>query len=114
MNELFIVTQGISILNLSKVQSIGLLGGVLENEDTAEAMEVIEIAAVMEFGDEDEPIPLGYYITEEKALSVMEELIAWLSEKNEYKRVFRMPDIDIPEEDSENSGTKLDYSMPDE
>ena len=120
MSELFIVTQDLSILNVSKIQSINLLSAVMENDVTGEMIEVIEIAAVMEFGDDDTPTPLGYYVSEENAFLTMEKLIAWLSEKNEYNRVFRMPDIDIHEEDSEpseeneNNNTELDYSLPKE
>lgn len=112
--ELFIATQDMSILNMNKIQSIDLLSGVMENDDTHEKVDVIEIAATMEFGDEDEPIPLGFYLTEEQAISTMEQIIEWLSEKNEYKRVFSMPPIQKNDEVELNPELELDYSVDSE
>lgn len=114
MSELFILAQDTSILNLEKIQRINVLGGTVVDADTGEEIEAIEIAATMD-DNENTEIPLGIYLTEEQASNVMEELVVWLSEKNEYRRVFKMPLFEDKEsttnDETDNDIIGLDYSL---
>ncbi len=109
--ELFILTQESTIINVEKIQCINVLGGIVENEKHEE-FDAIEIAAIMD-DNENTEIPLGIYITEEQASVAMNELTAWLGEKNEYNRVFKMPSLedDTKSTESADEGLELDYGL---
>ena len=113
MSELYILTQDMAILNLSKFKTINVLGGVIEDEDTNAEVDALEFVAVLDDSESTE-IVLGIYLSEEQAVSVLEELTAWLGEKNDYKRLFRMPQIyeldGEPAENEKERELELDYS----
>lgn len=101
MNELFILTQDMTIVGLEHIMTIGLLGGTVTNDKTGKTDDAIAVTAALdqEYTEGETDIDLGYYLSDEKANEVMEELVSWLNEKNEYRRVFRMPPSDIEERD---------------
>ena len=92
MNELFICTQDMTIIGLQHILTIELLGGTITNNkgDSSDAI-AVTAALDQEYTEGETDIDLGYYFSEEKAVEVMGELVAWLNEKNDYRRVFRMP-----------------------
>lgn len=99
MNELFILTQDMTIIGMEHIMTIELLGGTVTNDKTGKTDDAIAVTAALdqEYTEGETDIDLGYYFSEEKAVGVMDELVSWLNEKNEYRRVFRMPPSDIEE-----------------
>lgn len=96
MNDVYIYSQDYVLVGLSHVIDIHLDNGTITNEDTKESKQAFAITAITDQIIENEPyeITLGFYFTEQQVLSVMENIVAWLNEKNDYHRVFRMPPIE--------------------
>lgn len=113
MNELFIVDQNKStILNLNKLRDIQIYAGTVEAEDTKNKFEAYEISASMDYNSDAEAssVSLGFYLSEEQTERVFDELIGWLSEKNDYRRVFLMPPVQEEVETVSDTELELDYS----
>ena len=123
MNELYILTQNFTIVSLNGLREINLYGGVVEVEKNDgkkanEEIDMIEVSAQFDSTGADSEndngsVSLGLYFTEEEAASVMSSLADWLNEKNDYGRVFRMPQTDLKDDSYSEEGAALDYSVTD-
>lgn len=87
-----IVTQDMEAVNYSAIRRISIIRTVVENIETGEESEMLALtASLLEEENKKEPLVLGYYPTEEKAVEVFREFIDCLN--TNIDKVFTMPEL---------------------
>lgn len=85
-----IKTQDGILVNYDHVITIAVYGGILTFDGKTEK-DGFEIAAGLADGSE---VTLANYLSEDSTFDAMEKLEKWLSEKNDYRLIMRMPEPD--------------------
>ncbi len=87
-----IVTQDMEAVNYSAIRRISIIRTVVENIETGEESEMLALtASLLEEENKNEPLVLGYYPTEEKAVEVFRTFIDCLN--TNIDKVFTMPEL---------------------
>ena len=87
-----IVTQDMEAVNYSAIRRISIIRTVVENIETGEESEMLALtASLLEEENKNEPLVLGYYPTEEKAVEVFRAFIDCLN--TNIDKVFTMPEL---------------------
>ena len=87
-----IITQDFQAVNYSAVRTISITRTVVENIETGEESEMLAlVASLLEEENTDEPLVLGYYPTEERAVEVFQALSDCLN--TNIDKVFTMPEL---------------------
>ncbi len=84
-----ILTQNLELVNCYFIKAIQSYEGVVV-DDNGKETSVIEIRAALTEKDE---VTLGLYLSDTEAAAVMEELAVWHKERNDYRLLYRMPQI---------------------